>query len=911
MRNLLLVLCVLVSPALAQKFEYWPGAQYDPAIPTIEKILGFAPGDRIATHAEIGRFFEALAGAAAARLKIFEYGKTWERRRLFYAVIGSEANIRRIAEIKAGMRRLSDPRKTPQADAQKIMASLPAVIGLSYGVHGNEVSSPDAAMLTAYHLLASRNDKLVAAVLREVVVLIDPLQNPDGRDRFVHNFTQNEGLDPDPFPLAAERQEPWPGGRTNHYLFDMNRDWFALTQPETRGRVKYLLEWLPLVHVDLHEMGTESTYFFAPGALPYNPHLTKEQKEQMSWFGKNNAKWFDQFGFPYFTREVYDEFYPGYGASWPWYYGGIGMTYENASVRGLVVRKSDESLYTFRDSVRKHFVASLATCETAAENRQKLLEGFFNTNTTAVQEGQSEKVKELILPRRGDVSAVDKLAHLLAEQGVEVRKALAAFKNAGKEYPAGSYAILMAQPRKRFLRAVMDPEVSLEPDFIKEQERRRRKKLPDQIYDVTAWSLPMLYNVDCVRAEEVSQGDFTLIAGPYQPRSAVPAKASVAYIAPWGTQAAGRFMSGALRAGLAMRSANKPFTLKGRKYPSGTLIVLVKQNAADVHDTVAKLAKESGAEVVATNSSWVDDGVDFGSNNTLALKKPAIAMVWDQPASSQAAGHTRYVLERMYNYPVTVVRTQALANADLSKFNVLILPDGGGSGGGYGQAFSGAALDRLKAWVRSGNVIVGVGGALSFLSSQQAGLLALQQENLARETAPAAKPAEAAKPPAAAPAPPASGPVAGKIFAKLEDYEKAILPERELPDAVAGVMLRAKVDPELWVTVGLPETLHVLVSGRTIYSPLKRDRGVNAVVFSGPEDLVASGYMWEENRRQLAYKPFVVVQSEGRGAVVGFTADPNYRAFQDGLNVLFLNAVLRGPSAVGRGGGPPGDEDLQ
>jgi hypothetical protein len=923
MRTLFLLLCLSLASASAQTPEFWPGAQYDPALPTVQKVLGFAPGERVATHAEIGRYFDALAQAAPSRLKIFEYGRTWERRRLFYAVLGSEANIRRIAEIKDGMKRLADPRKTPPAEARKLFASLPAVIALSYGVHGNEISSPDAAMMAAYHLLAARNDSLVDAVLRDVVILIDPLQNPDGRDRFVHNFTQNEGLEPDPFPLAAERQEPWPGGRSNHYLFDMNRDWFALTQPETRGRVKYLLDWLPLVHVDLHEMGTDSTYFFAPGAQPYNPHLTKEQKDQMSWFGRNNARWFDQFGFPYFTREVFDEFYPGYGASWPWYYGGMGMTYENASVRGLVVRKSDDSLYTFRDSVRKHFVASIATCETAHQNRARLLENFYEFNRTAVEEGRSEPVKELILPRRGDVSAVDKLAHLLAEQGVEVRRARAPFKNGDQEYPAGSYAILMAQPRKRFLRVVMDPEIPMDPEFLKEQERRRAKKLPDQIYDVTAWSLPMLYNVECVRASSPSQGDFTPIAGPYQPQGAVSGKAAVAYLVPWGSQAAARFFSAAVRADLKLLTANKPFTQNGRKYPSGTLILLVKQNSASIHDTVARLAKESGAEVAATDSSWVDDGIDFGSNNVFTVKKPAIAMVWDQPASSQSAGHTRFVIERLYNYPVTVVRAQALANADLSKFNVLIFPDSGGFGasGGYAQAFSGPALDRLKAWVRAGGVLVGIGGALGFLSSPQAALLAIQQEALARETTPPARPAEAAKPSAsnqqapatAAPAAPAAappGPAPGRIFTKLEDFEKAIQADRELPDAVAGVMLRARVDPELWITAGLPETLHVLLSGRAIYSPIKRDRGVNAAVFSGPEDLVASGYLWAENRKQLAYKPFVVVQNEGRGAVVGFTADPNYRAFMDGLNVLFLNAVFRGPSSTGRGGGP-GELEIQ
>ena len=906
-------LLFFVITVTGQTFEFWPGAQYDPAIPSPEKVLGYELGKRHATHADIVQYFESLAAAAPGRMKVFEYARSWEGRKLIYAVIASESNFRKIDEIKAGVKQLADPRKTSAAVAQGLISSQPAVIGLSYGVHGNEISSPDAAMMTAYHLLAARNDKLLDEVMSNVVVLIDPLQNPDGRDRFVHNFRMNEGLEPDASPAAAERVEPWPGGRSNHYLFDMNRDWFALTQPETLGRVKYLGEWQPLIHVDLHEMGTESTYFFAPGSAPYNPYLTSSQKEQMSWFGRNNAKWFDKFGYSYFTREVFDEFYPGYGASWPWYYGGMGMTYENASVRGLIVRKPDETLYTFQDSVRKHFVASIATCETAAQNRQKLLGNFWNYNRTAVEEGASEPVKEYIIPRAGDTSAVDKLAHILALQGVEVKRARGAFRNGGKEYPAGSYIVVAAQPRKRLLRALMESQVAMDQEFVKEQERRRRKNLRDQIYDVTAWSLPMLYNVQSVNAAEVSKGDFEPISGEYKPAGSVTARAEVAYLVPWGSQAAGRFLTAALRSDLKLLSTNKPFTLNGNKFPSGTLVVMVKENGPNVHETISKLADASGVHVIATDSSWVDDGINFGSNNTARMKKPAIALAWDSPTSSLAAGQTRFVLERQYGYPVTVIRTATIGSTDLSKFDVLILPPGGGAGGGYSSALGGSAGERIRNWVRSGGVLIGIGGAVSWLSSPQVGLLAIQQEALAQEGSSSGKAAEGAKPqtaaggstPASAPA--SSGPVPGKILASDEDYLKAIRGDRELPDPIAGALLRARIDPELWITAGLPETLHVLFDGREIFTPLKRDKGVNAVILEGPDKLVASGLVWEENRKQLAYKPFVVVQNEGRGAVVGFTADPNFRAYMDGLNVLFLNAVFRAPAIGGRA---PGSEEV-
>ncbi len=886
--RLCLVLLLAAAAALPQsKFEMWPGAVYDPAVPTIEKVLSFSPGERIAAPDELVRYFEALAAAQPNRIKVFDYARSWEKRRLIYAALGSEANIRRLTEIQAGMKRLADPRRTSPAEGQKLIATLPAVIMLSHGVHGNEISSSDAAMMTAYHLLAARGDATVAAILKDVVVLIDPSQNPDGRNRFVHNFTIAEGLEPDGASVAAERNEPWPGGRTNHYYFDMNRDWFALTQPETVGRVKMLQEWFPLVFVDLHEMGTESSYFFAPGAAPFNPHLTKNQLESQARFGVGNARHFDKFGFPYFTREVYDEFYPGYGASWPWFYGGVAMTYENASVRGLKAQRSDDTLYEYNVSVQKHFVASIATCETAARDRQRLLEGFYAYRQSAIDEGDKEPIKEYIIARRGDTSSVDKLAANLATQGVEVKRSTAAFTNAGKEYPAGSYVVPLAQPAKRFIRTLLDPSTPLEDGFLREQERRRKRKLRDEIYDVTGWSLPQMFNVECIAATQASQSAFEAVKAGELPAVKLPGRAAVAYVIPWGSNAAGRFLAGALRANLRVLSNDKSFTQAGRRFPSGTLIVMVKQNQSTVHDLVAKLAVSSGAEVLATDSSWVDDGPNFGSNNVVALRRPSVAMLWDAPTLASSAGHAKYVLERQYGYPVTAIRTRSFGAADLAKFHVLLVPDGGA----YAAELGAAGLARLKEWVSGGGTVVALGAsATAFLADSRTGLLALPQENLAKPPGvPEAKPT------------PADARVPGKLLTKQEEYDRAIQADTEAPDDVAGVILRATVDPEQWISAGLPATVYAVVSGRAIYSPIKLDKGINAAVFAAPDQVLASGYLWEENRKQLAYKPLVVAARSGRGVVVGFTADPNYRAYVDGMNLFLLNAVFRGPAHT-RGG---------
>jgi len=886
-RLILLLAVILCLPALAQnRFEFWPGSVYDPGIPTFKKVLGYEPGERISWHGHVVKYMEALA-ATSPRIKVFEYGETWEGRRLIYAVVASEANIRRLGEIRSGFQKLADPRRTTEAEAMKLAATLPAAVWLGYGIHGNEISPSDAALLTAYHLLAARNDKMVNEILAKTIVLIDPLQNPDGHDRFVHNFEQAEGLEPDGSPIAAERNEPWPAGRTNHYLFDMNRDWFALTQQETRGRVKTLQEWFPVVFVDLHEMGTDATYYFAPEAVPFNPLITKEQKGNLDWFGKNNARWFDHFGFRYFTREVFDAFYPGYGASWPSYYGSIAMTYEQASSRGLIARRTDDTVLHFRETVRHHFVASLSTAETAAARREQLLLGLYQYRRSAIDEGAKGKVREYVLPREGDTSAVDKLALLLAEQGVEVKRATAPFQAGGSECPAGSYVVDLAQPAGRLVRTLLDRDVPMAEEFLKEQERRRKKKLRDEIYDVTAWSLPLLFNAKVIAAAEPSQGNFEPLRGA-PPAKVAAEKPSVAYLAPWGTAAAGRLLAAALREGLSVLSSDKTFVQDGRKYPSGTLIIPVRDNPPNLGETVAKLAAATGAEVTGTNTGWVDEGVNFGSNHVVPMRKPAIALAWDRPTSSYSAGWARFVLERQFGYPVTVVRTQQLASAGLNRFDVVVLPDG--SGETYLSVIGDAGQKRLKDWVAAGGTLIGIEGAVSFLANPKVGLLAISQENKA-------KPGEAEKKPEKPEEKKTDSLRApGKLLASDDDYQKAIQPEAPLPDSVQGVIVKAKLDSDHWLAAGGVETLNAMVTGPAIYTPIKLDKGVNVAVFAGPDELLQSGYMWEENRKQLAFKPLVVAQTEGRGVVIGFTADPNFRAYSDGMNVLFLNAVFRGPA---------------
>jgi len=826
------------------------------------------------------RYFEALEDHAPDRIKVFEYARSWENRPLVYAVIGSAENIARLDAVKDGMQALADPRVTDEASADQLVGLLPGSTWIAYSVHGNEISPTDAGLMTAYHLLAAQNDETTNKILENTLVFIDPLLNPDGRARFVHNFETAIGLEPDGSAMAAERNEPWPGGRTNHYLFDMNRDWFALTQPETRGRIRILREWLPLAFVDAHEMGTDSTYYFAPEAVPYNPHLAANQRGSLELFGKNNAKWFDRYGFDYFTREVFDAFFPGYGASWPSYYGAVAMTYEQSSARGLKARRTDGSSYHYRDTVRQHFVASIATAETVADNREKLLKDFYDYRVSAIEEGRSENVRSYLFPAVADRAAATKIAGLLTRQGVEVQEATGAFSICGEDYAVGALAIDLAQPSKRLIRTLLDPDVPIEENFLAEQERLREKDLPDQIYDVTAWSLPHMFNVEMNACNAAPAGEFrTHGTALFKPGRFTDAENAVAYIVDWGEAPAVQLLSRAHRAGLVVKSNDRAFVHSGNTYPAGSLIFSTDDNPSNLAVQLRNFARRTGARVTGVSDSWVTEGPNFGSSNVVAMPAPRIGIAWDAPTNAYMAGNTRFVIERQFDYPVVAVRVKDLTDRDLDRFDVLVLPGQTTSyGGGYDEMIN---AGRLKEWVKSGGVLVATGGAVRWLADPETGILSIRREDAANDDDDNDKGGSDDEVKEAS--------VPGTLITSIDDLKKAIAPKKESPDGSAGVIAKALVDSDHWLSAGVKPTLNVLVRGSAIYSPAKLNEGANVAYFAGPD-------LWEETKQQLAYKPFIVAEEMGNGHVIAFTQDPTVRAYLDGLNVIFMNALFRAPA---------------
>jgi len=924
--RVLLVLLLALSPAAgaaqtqSPSEPFWPGAQYDPKIPTLQQVVGHAPGEEITSPEQVATYLRALAQAAPDRTRLVEYARTWEGRPLWLFVVGSAARIGALDQVKADIQRFADPRTLSAADADRLLTTLPVVVWLVHGVHGNEISSSDAALLEAYHLLAARGDAGVEAVLRDALVLIDPMQNPDGRARFLFQNLQGRAAVPDPAPYNAEHDEPWPGGRSNHYLFDMNRDWFAQTQPETRGRIKVALEYFPQVNVDLHEQGGNNTYYFAPPADPLNPHYTKAQIAGFDLFGRANAARFDERGWSYYIREVYDGFYPGYGDSWAMFHGSIGMTYEQASARALSFARTDGTVMTFRDGVMHHFNAAITTAITAARNRERLLRDFLDYRRSAVAEGEKGPVREYVLVPGHDPSRADRLARNLATQGIEVRRATAPVTLGPRTIPAGAYLVANAQPAARLARNLLDADTKQDAAFIARQEERRARRQNDQIYDITAWSLPLVYDVEVATSATALTVATTPVPATYDPAPTLRTLAAgkVGYLVPWGAAAAALTADAAAQ-GLRVESVGGAFTLGGRAYPIGTALVRSAGNPADLQARMSALASKHGAEVVPIDSAYVDSGTSLGSPENGFVKRPRVLLAWDQPTSSLSAGWTRYVLERRFGQAVTTVRTASLGRADFADYDVLVLPSGN-----YAGQISDAVLARIKDWLRLGGTLVTLAEATRWAVGSGVGLLdtsALLKDGRpdvpattgaapaggGASTTGAQAPSPTAKPPAsdsasARPAgqgaKPESRPSPESRALNPDDvaYDKAIQPERERPAAQPGALLRATVDTDHWLSAGSDAETQVVIEGARVFAPIKLNAGRNVAYYATRERLVASGLVWPEGQDLLVRKPYLIHQPFGQGHVIGFAEDPNYRAYTEATMLLFMNAVLLGPA---------------
>jgi hypothetical protein len=895
------LLTVLISPAFAEPASIAPSAAYNSATPTLQSVLGYGMGEQFTPYSEVERYYKTLA-AASERVKLEAYGKTYEGRTLYTVIISSPKNLARLDAIRAATAKLADPRKTTPEEAQKLAADTPVVLWYSYNVHGNEAASSEAAMQFAYELAASQDER-VRNWLDNAVMVIDPMANPDGRDRYVNFYKQNVGAYPRGDRFAAEHNERWPGGRPNHYLFDLNRDWAWMSQTETVARAAAYLKWNPQVDVDFHEMGPQSTYFFFPPAKPILPWIAPLLSKWYEIYGKGNAAALDKSGSRYFTKEEFDLFYPSYGDIWPSLNGAVGMTYEQGGggAGGLKIDLPDnQRTLTLRDRATNHFVTSIATLDTSVKNREARLHDFYEFHRAAIQAAQQGPARQYYLVPGRDPERTAHVIDVLLQQGVEVKRAAADFdaedltnywgeKSASKRLPAGTYVIDLAQPAGFLARALLDRDIPRSELFF---------------YDVSGWALPLAANIEGYSSGKIARAELKDATDPLVPAGAVDGPAQpAAYVFSTESGAAIRMLGYLLTQNIKAYVSLKPIKIDGQQFAAGSIIVPTDTNSADINERIRALAAKNHCNVFATPTLMSEDGIDLGSNRMRFLRKPKIAVLTDTPVSSTDYGALWYLFEQRLELPFTPLRTENLGQVDLSNYNVLILPADSGDGRGYSRALDKGLTAKISEWVRNGGVLIAIRGGAVWASKPKSGLTSVTYRFIRPDDEQARVEEEKT---AASSGKPGESPSASAVSSAAKDSKDADKKQSDLDaklikyadrekkqraEEVPGTILRATIDNTHPLGFGFDEQVPVLNDTAPILE--LSSKGEN-VAYYPKENLKLSGFISPENEKKIVQTAFLIRERQGRGEVILFADNPVFRGFWDGTTRLLLNSIFFG-----------------
>jgi hypothetical protein len=922
-----------------EKFDFYARGDYRAEVPRPRAVLGYDAGEFHTNYALMEKYIEAVRKAAPDRVKIFDIGQTNEYRMQHLVAISSPANIARLESIRADNAKLAAINSN-STEISQIVKNSPATAWLAYTIHGNESASFEAMLQVIYQLAAS-NEPQTLEILNNCVTLILTGENPDGHERFVTWYNSVGSGNADRF--AIEHREPWSiWGRFNHFRFDLNRDNIAATQIETQNMQKAFFEWNPQVLVDHH--GQPSQFFFPPAALPINPNLPQPATNiWLDMFGRANAKAFDANKWDYYVRDIFDLFYPGYWDSFPSLNGAIGMTYETdgGGFKGLRWTRDDGTIVTLRSAVAKHFVASMTTLETLAKNRELRLTYYYNfRNDDALF--KAEKLKRIvILPEKDRVKTAE-MMEILQRAKIEIKVANASFSSqtahsymqknapaAAKTFPAGAYIIDLNQAQRRLIKALLEQDTPQDDAFVKDNLRKFKRnemrgasttKEDYGFYDITAWSLPLAFGVDAYWTEDAPAVSSSVVTAEFlqnAKRGSLPARASIAYIIPYKTDAAGAFAIRLLKEGFRVAVAMKPLTAGGKTYERGTFVVRLSRNPDAVHDAVARLARELGVDVFAANSGYTDDGdTNVGSENVVSLQPPRVAMLADEVVDQTSFGSIWWTLNR-YGIEFTPISIGAIKSGALRNYSVLIMPNG--SAARYFGDLGAGGVSNLKSWIAGGGTLITVRGASVFttlkdvaLSSskmvgseddEEKGKTAEDEEETDKRKETEEKPLPTPSPtptrtplPAASPSPIVEPPTDKK------DWQADVLPPiaspsanaGKVPEGVPGAIMRATVDRTTYLTYGLEsDELPVLLASGFFFRISKE--GSNALVFERKPKtpLTISGFVWEDNtERLLKGTAYVIDEPSGAGHVILFAEEPFFRGIFRSTTRPFFNSIL-------------------
>lgn len=841
MLPVLMMISSLVVNAQTSPGYYLPGTvSYNKSIPAPASYLGYEVGEWHVTHDKLVGYMKLLADASD-RAVWEEYGKSWEGRPLGNLIVTSSENMKRLEDIRLEHLKLSDPDSSQGMNT----AEMPVIIKLGYGVHGNESSAQNSSMLTAYYLVAGEG-AAIDSILDNAVIIIDPALNPDGLQRHSTWVNMYRGMTLNPDPASREFNEAWPGGRTNHFWFDLNRDYIMLQQPETVGRVEAFFRWMPDVNTDHHEMGANSTFFFQPGVQSRNnPVVPLENQKMTSLIARYHAKYLDHIGSLYYTEESFDDYYLGKGSAYPDAHGSVGILFEQAGLKGHL-REVPEGVISFAFAIRNQFTVSLSTIAASVDMKKQLLDMQRDFYTSALREADASAVKGYVFNIGDDRGSGAKFIENLLRHRIEVYHCSRSLTKNGETYGGSdSYYVPLRQKENRFIRSLFEPVHRFEDTVF---------------YDISTWVLPMSFNISYSginSAEAAGMAGERVMDAPFPQGKVTGAEKAYAWLFSWNDFFAPRALYMIEKAGLTARVATRPFSLtengKTVSYSYGTIMVHAPANRVsteELREIMTSVAEECGIEIHGASTGLTSAGIDLGSNEFIPLTIPSVLLITDDGISSDEAGEIWHLLNVRYNMPVSMIPSSRLSSAPLSRYNVMIIAGN--------PSMPQQAVERIRDWNRGGGTLIAYKDGNRWVAENK--------------------------------------------FADISYIDNAVLPaglERKYSDRsadralhqVPGSIFQARIDLSHPLCYGYKKALlpvfksdatAIKITGNMVNTPVR---------FTASPLL--SGYCTPENIERIKNSAFATVHT-GSGRIISLYDDTNFRAIWFGTSRIFANAVFFG-----------------
>ena len=805
------------------------GTLYSQSIQSPSEFLGYEIGARFTRHHKVVAYFKYVS-TALKNVKLEKYGETNEHRPLYVTYISSQENIINLENIRK--KNLSQTGIIAGNATNK-----KAIVWLSYNVHGNEASSTEAAMLTLYELVTNKK-----AWLENTVVILDPCINPDGRDRYVNWFNQVKSTPYNIDQNAKEHSEPWPGGRPNHYLFDLNRDWAWVTQVESQKRIAIYNKWMPHIHVDFHEQGINNPYYFAPAAEPFHEIITDWQRDFQTQIGKNHARYFDKEGWLYFTKESFDLLYPSYGDTYPTYMGAIGMTYEQAGHgrAGLGIQTDAGEILTLKDRAIHHMTTGLSTVEVSSKHAEKLnieFKKFFDNSTL--------NHKSYVLKNENE-DKMKRLKKLLDTHEIRYENA----KNGSvkgynyKNQSTNKFAINSTdlvvhtnQPKGKMVKVLFEPNA----------------KLADSLtYDITAWSLPYAHGINAIASKTKVNSTKRKNIKTY---INTIDNTAYAYLSKWNSLDDATFLGALLQQNIVSRFTEKAFSAKGTSFDKGTLIILRNDNRnLDFDAKLISIANKYQRNLTAVSTGFSETGVDFGSYSVKPIKKQKIAVISGKATSSLSFGEVWHFFETQLQYPITNINSSDFSRTNLSTYDVLILPSGN-----YSDMLNKKTLTKVKKWTRAGGTVLAIGNALQSFADTDDFALKTKKPEEKKDS----------------------------ISDNLTLFSDRV--RESVADLITGSIFKGTLDNSHPLAFGYGKNYFSLKLSGTSYSYLKE--GYNVGYFN-EETKNVSGYAGSKASKEVSKSLLFGEEQMGNGSIIYMVDNPLFRSFWENGKLFVANAVF-------------------